>query len=56
MCEDKGERVAMQQARTHAAWYMHGLRGAASLRRECCSMVHFTDLDRVIEHAWALQE
>lgn len=56
MCEDKGERVAMQQARTHAAWYMHGLRGAASLRRECCSMVHFTDLGKVIEHAWALQE
>ena len=48
MCEDKGEYIAMQQARTHAAWYMHGLRGAATLRRECCGMLHFTDLDRVI--------
>ena len=55
MCEDKGEYIAMQQARTHAAWYMHGLRGAATLRRECCGMLHFTDLDRVIEHAWELQ-
>ena len=32
MCEDKGEYIAMQQARTHAAWYMHGLRGAGMLR------------------------
>ena len=55
MCGDKGEYIAMQQARTHAAWYMHGLRGAATLRRECCGMLHFTDLDRVIEHAWELQ-
>lgn len=55
MCEEKGERVAMQQARTHAAWYMHGLRGAATLRRECCGMQYFTDLEYVIEHAWELQ-
>lgn len=30
----KGERVAMLEARKHAAWYMSGLRGAASFRRE----------------------
>ncbi len=56
MCEDKGEYVAMREARTHAAWYMHGLRGAARLRRECCGMEHFTDLDRVIDLAWELQK
>lgn len=56
MCEEKGEFIAMQQARTHAAWYMHGLRGAAALRRECCGMRYFTDLDAVIEHAWELQQ
>lgn len=55
MCEDKGEYIAMQQARTHAACICMGLRGAATLRRECCGMLHFTDLDRVIEHAWELQ-
>lgn len=55
MCEDKGEYVAMREARTHAAWYMHGLKGAARLRRECCAMEHYTDLDRVIELAWQLQ-
>lgn len=51
MCEDKGEFVAMQQARTHAAWYMHGLSGAASLRRACCGMTHFADLEQVIAQA-----
>ncbi|MEG1270315.1 MAG: tRNA dihydrouridine synthase DusB [Ruthenibacterium sp.] len=55
MCEDKGEFVAMQQARTHAAWYMHGLHGAAELRRACCGMLHFTDIDEIIERAYDLQ-
>lgn len=55
MCEEKGEFIAMQQARSHAGWYMRGLRGAASLRRECCALRHFSDLDVLIERAWALQ-
>ena len=56
MCEDKGEFVAMQQARTHASWYMHGLHGAAALRRECCGMTVFADLDAVIAQARQLQQ
>ncbi len=32
--EYKGEKVALLEARKHAAWYMSGLRGAASMRRE----------------------
>ena len=56
MCEDKGEYVAMREARTHAAWYMHGLKGAARLRRACCTMEHYVDLDRVIDLAWQLQQ
>ena len=56
MCEDKGEFVAMQQARTHAAWYMHGLRGAAALRRACCGLSRFADLDDVIAQARAMQK
>ncbi len=53
MCEDKGEHAAMQQARSYASWYMHGLRGAAALRRECCSLTYFTDVDKLIEKAYA---
>lgn len=55
MCEEKGEYIAMQQARSHAGWYMRGLRGAAALRRECCALRCFSDLDALIEHAWRLQ-
>ncbi|MBP8855938.1 MAG: tRNA dihydrouridine synthase DusB [Oscillospiraceae bacterium] len=51
MCDEKGERVAMQEARSHAAWYMHGLNGAAALRRECCAMTEYMDLDTVIHLA-----
>lgn len=31
---EKGEYIALLQARKHAAWYMTGLRGAAALRRQ----------------------
>ncbi len=55
MCTDKGEFVAMQQARGHAGWYFHGLKGAAALRRECSSMKTFTDLEYIIEKAFEYQ-
>ena len=28
----KGERVALREARKHAAWYLKGLRGSAQVR------------------------
>ncbi len=31
--EQKGEFLALRQARTHAGWYLRGMRGAAELRR-----------------------
>lgn len=34
MCEYKGERVGMREARKHAGWYIKGIRGAATFRRE----------------------
>lgn len=55
MCELKGERTAMQQARGVSGWYMHGLRGAAQLRRACCALARFTDVDELIEQVFALQ-
>ena len=55
MCEDKGEYIGMREARSHAAWYLHGLRGAAALRRMCCGMEHFEDLDAVIARVWEYQ-
>ena len=41
MVEQKGEFVAMPQARAQTMHYMKGLKGAASLRRYCCELSRF---------------
>ena len=53
MCEEKGEWTAMPQARSQALYYMKGLKGAAALRRACCELQHFEDVDRLIEKVYA---
>ena len=53
MVEQKGEFVAMPQARAQTMHYMKGLKGAASLRRYCCELSHLEDLDRLIEAVFA---
>ena len=53
MCEDKGEWTAMPQARSQALYYMKGLKGAAALRRACCELQHFEDVDRLIDKVYA---
>ncbi|WP_105203171.1 tRNA dihydrouridine synthase DusB [Neobittarella massiliensis] len=46
MCiEEKGERRAMLLMRTHAAWYIKGVRGAAKLRAMTGSLSTFEDLE-----------
>lgn len=56
MCEEKGEWLAMPQARNQAMHYMKGLRGAASLRRYCSMLEHFTDVDKLIDAVYRLQD
>ena len=55
MVEQKGEFVAMPQARAQTMHYMKGLKGAASLRRYCCELTHLEDLDALIEAVFAEQ-
>lgn len=55
MIDEKGESVAMRQARGAAIGYIHGLKGAAALRRECGSLTYYTDLARLIEHIYEYQ-
>ncbi len=45
MREYKGDHIAFLEARKHTAWYMHGLNGAAELRR-MCSLI--TDMEGVL--------
>lgn len=40
----KGEKVALLEARKHAAWYMRGLRGAADYRRQAGTLTTIDDL------------
>ena len=48
-CAYKTERVAMHEARKHAAWYLTGVRGAASFRRQAGTLCTLADLDALIE-------
>ena len=51
----KGERVALREARKHAAWYMKGWRGAAAWRAEASTLTTLDELavlcERVIRAA-----
>lgn len=40
----KGEKVALLEARKHAAWYMRGLKGAATLRAACGTITTLDEL------------
>lgn len=40
----KGERVALREARRHAAWYMKGWRGAAAFRAEAGGLTSLDEL------------
>lgn len=45
LCKYKGTRTGMLQARTHAAWYMKGLQGAAAYRREIGALESMEQLE-----------
>ncbi len=47
LCEYKGERVGIREARKHAAWYTKGLRGAAEYRAKMSSIESFDDLKNI---------
>lgn len=49
--EYKGERIAFREARKHVAYYMHGLNGAAELRRLSGEINSMDDVKRIIETA-----
>ena len=44
LCEYKGERIGIREARKHAAWYTKGLRGAAEYRANMSSIESMDDL------------
>lgn len=53
---DKDEKIAYLEARKHAAWYMRGLKGAATLRSMCGQISCFEDVQRICDLALEYQE
>ncbi len=49
ICKYKGERIGMREARKHAAWYIKGFHGAASLRSCASTLSSLDDLYRFID-------
>lgn len=47
ICEYKGERVGMREARKHAAWYIKGIRGAAAFRQEVGTLSTMDELEEL---------
>ena len=47
LCEYKGERIGIREARKHAAWYTKGLRGAAEYRAKMSSIESMDDLKHI---------
>ena len=49
ICEYKGERVGMREARKHAAWYIKGIRGAAAFRQQVGTLSSMDELKTLAE-------
>ncbi len=47
ICEYKGERVGIREARKHAAWYIKGIRGAAAYRQQVGSLESIEQLEEM---------
>jgi tRNA-dihydrouridine synthase len=47
ICEYKGERVGIREARKHAAWYIKGVRGAAQYRQQVGALESIEQLEEL---------
>ena len=47
ICEYKGERIGIREARKHAAWYTKGIRGTARYKREICAIESIKQLEEI---------
>jgi nifR3 family TIM-barrel protein len=45
VCDLKGEKRGMKEARKHAAWYMKGLDGASAFRSMTCNLTVYSDVE-----------
>ena len=55
LCEYKGPRIGMMEARKHAAWYLRGLRGGANLRRAVVTVERIEQLEEIAEQCLRME-
>ena len=51
MCKYKDPHIALLESRKHTAWYMHGIEGAAGLRRMCGEINNISDIEAICQKA-----
>ncbi len=56
MCMEKGEYVAVREARKHVSWYISGIRGAAEMRNRINSVESIEEIRKIAEEISALSE
>lgn len=56
MLEYKDPHNAILESRKHAAWYLKGMRGAATLRRKCGEIKSYADVEELCRIALEMQE
>ncbi|MBR7184211.1 MAG: tRNA dihydrouridine synthase DusB [Clostridia bacterium] len=49
LVEDKGEAVAVREARKHMAWYIHGIPGAAAARAAVMRAERMCEMEEIME-------
>ena len=59
LCDYKGEKIGMREARKHAAWYFKGEYGSADFRRRAGQLCTYEDLlrlaDEMLSHRVQMQ-
>ncbi len=47
ICEYKGERIGIREARKHATWYIKGIKGAAAYRQQVGALESIEELEKL---------
>ena len=50
LVQDKGEKLALLEIRTHALWYIKGLPGSASIKNEICKTKDKDEMFRILDN------
>ena len=49
LVEDKGEKLALLEIRSHALWYLKGLKGSAHIKAKICSCKSSQEIFDILE-------